>query len=317
MTKKVLVTGGAGFIGAHLVRALVDRGYGVRVLDNFSSGRRENLDGLPVEIIVGDVTEAATVRRAMETMTHVIHLAALPSVARSLSDPLLTHRVNVTGTLEVLVAARACGVQRLVFASSSSVYGDAGSGPRREDWPPAPLSPYGVSKLAAEKYCLAFYAAYGLETTALRYFNVFGPRQDPHSEYAAVIPKFITAWLSGRRPVIYGDGEQTRDFTYVDNVVQGTLLALEGEEAVGQVFNLAMGRQTSLNQLAQLLREIIGVRSNELMPEHSAPRPADIRHSTADISRARAVLGYAPDVDLRRGLELTVEWYRHNSSRTE
>ena len=302
---KILVTGGAGFIGSHLTRALVERGDTVRVLDNFSTGRRANLEGVEAEIVVGDIREAEGVRRAAAGMTHLIHLAALVSVPHSVADPLTTHAINVTGTLNVLLAARDLGLQRVLFASSSAVYGEAFSGAKHEGLPLYPLSPYGVTKLAAEKYCLAFHTVYGLETVALRYFNVFGPRQDPRSEYAAVIPKFMAAVLAGRQPIIYGDGEQTRDFTYVADVVQGNLLALEAPAAAGQALNVATGSPVSLNQLVAILAEVSG---RKIQPEYAPPRIGDILHSTAEIAQARQGLGYAPAVEFRSGLTLTWQW---------
>jgi UDP-glucose 4-epimerase len=305
---KILLTGGAGFIGSHIARALVERGDTVRVFDNFSSGKHANLTGVAAETIEGDICDAQAVRRAASGMTHIIHLAAMASVPRSVADPLGSNAVNVTGTLNVLCAARDLGLQRVVFASSSSIYGEAFAGPKHEDLPLYPLSPYGVAKLAAEKYCAAFHTVYGLETVALRYFNVFGPRQDPNSEYAAVIPKFITALLAGRRPVIYGDGEQTRDFTYVANVVRGNLLALEAKGAAGRAFNVATGGAVSLNQLARSLADLV---EQAVLPEYAAPRPGDIRHSSADITRAGEVLGFEPIVDFREGLRLTLDWYRN------
>jgi nucleoside-diphosphate-sugar epimerase len=306
---KILVTGGAGFIGSHLVRALLERGDAVRVLDNFFSGRRSNLAGLEVELIEGDITNAEVVKRALLGITHVLHLAAVPSVPRSIADPLTSDAVNVVGTLNVLVAARDLGIQRVVFASSSAVYGEAFAGAKREDLPLYPLSPYGVSKLAAEKYGAAFHTVYGLETVALRYFNVFGPRQDPRSEYAAVIPKFIQAVLDGRRPTIYGDGEQTRDFTYVANVVQANLLALEAPSVAGQAFNIAAGNEISLNRFVRTLIEISG---HDFQPEYTAPRKGDILHSVADISQARASLEYGPFIDFSEGLTRTFHWYREH-----
>jgi len=306
---KILITGGAGFIGSHLVRALLKRGDAVRVLDNFFSGRRSNLAGLEAELIEGDIINAEVVKQALTGMTRVLHLAAVPSVPRSIADPLNSNAVNVVGTLNVLVAARDLGIQRVVLASSSSVYGEAFAGAKREDLPLYPLSPYAVSKLAAEKYGAAFYTVYGLETVALRYFNVFGPRQDPRSEYAAVIPKFIQALLAGRRPTIYGDGKQTRDFTYVENVVQANLLALEAPSVAGQAFNIAAGNEISLNQLVRTLAEISG---EDFQPEYAAPRKGDIRHSVADISKARQSLEYSPLVDFGEGLALTLQWYREH-----
>jgi len=305
----VLVTGGAGFIGSHTTRALLERSAAVRILDDFSSGRPENLSGLPVEIITGSIVDANTVQRATQGVTHVIHLAAEVSVPRSIADPLRMHAVNVTGTLNVLLAAAQAGARRVVLASSCAVYGDAPAGAQHEALRPQPLSPYGVSKLAAELYGAAWYTVHALETVALRYFNVFGPRQDPRSEYAAVIPKFITAVLNGRRPVIYGDGEQTRDFTYVENVVRGNLLALEAPGAAGQVFNIATGGEISLNHLARALGDIMG---QPIEPEYAPVRKGDIRHSTADISRAGELMGYEPVVDFREGLRRTLEWYTHH-----
>jgi nucleoside-diphosphate-sugar epimerase len=303
---QVLVTGGAGFIGSHIVRALAQRGDAVRVLDNLSSGKQGNLEGVDAELAVGDIRDEGAVRQAMRGMTHVIHLAALASVPRSVEDPISCDQVNVIGTLNVLVAARAADVQRVVYASSSSIYGDAYPGNKHEDLPLYPLSPYGVSKLAAEKYCTSFHFVYGLETVALRYFNVFGPRQDPNSEYAAVIPKFIKALRQGMRPTITGDGEQTRDFTYVANVVRGNLLALEAPRAAGQALNISTGQAQTVNQLARALASLAG---HGWPPEYLAPRPGDIVHSCAEIGRAGEVLGYEPQIGFNEGLALTWQWY--------
>ncbi len=307
-----LVTGGAGFIGSNLVEALLERGHAVRVLDNFSTGKRENLAAFAgqIELVEGDLAVLDDVRRAVQSVEVVLHQGAIPSVPRSVSDPLGSNAANVTGTLNVLVAARDAGVRRVVYASSSSVYGDqALERPKVETMTPCPISPYAVAKLSAEYYCQVFYAVYGLETVALRYFNVFGPRQDPASMYAAVVPRFATALLRGEPPTIYGDGEQTRDFTYVGNVISGNLLAAEApaERAAGEVFNLAAGQQTSLNELARLLQELIG---QPVEPHHDAPRPGDIRHSRADIGKARERLGYEPVISFLEGLRLTVDWYR-------
>jgi len=316
-----LVTGGAGFIGSNLVEALLQQGHTVRVLDNFSTGKRENLAPFHhrIDLLEGDLTVLDDVRRAVQDVEVVFHQGAIPSVPKSIADPLASHEANVTGTLNVLIAAREMGVRRVVFASSSSVYGDQNPHlAKTEAMNPCPISPYGVAKLAAEHYCRVFHAVYGLETVALRYFNVFGPRQDPASMYAAVIPRFITALLAGQPPIIYGDGEQTRDFTYVGNVVQANLLAATApaEQVAGEVFNVAMGRQTSLNVLVEMLRHIIG---SEVSPLYDAPRPGDIRHSRADISKARRCLEYEPHISLDEGLRLTVEWYRdqneHRSTR--
>lgn len=304
---KVLVSGGAGFIGSHIVRALLERGDTVRVLDNFSSGRRSHLADLDVDVVEGDILDPEAVCRATEGMTHVIHLAAFVSVHGSVADPVTCDTINVTGTLNMLLAARYLGVKRFVFASSTAVYGNGLDERKREDMPLNPLSPYGLSKLSAEKYCGLFNILYGLETVALRFFNVFGPRQDPHSQYAAAIPSFISALIDCRGPIIYGDGEQTRDFIYVANVVQGNLLALEAPGAAGHAFNIGSGEAVSINQLVHDLSEIA---QSDLLPEHAPPRQGDIRHSTADISKARQVLGYNPDVSLREGLCSTLAWYQ-------
>lgn len=307
-----LVTGGAGFIGSNLVEALLARGEQVRVLDNFSTGRRENLENLrgALEVLEGDITDLATVNSAVQGIDYVFHEAAIASVHRSVADPILTDRTNVLGTLNVLWAAHKSRVRRVVYAASSSAYGEA-SGKIKEDHPTHPISPYGVSKLAGELYCAAFYSTYGLETVALRYFNVFGPRQDPGSEYSAVIPRFISAILAGRQPIIYGDGEQTRDFTYVENVIDGNLRALTSPTAVGQSFNLATGSRISLNQLANALGEILAI---PVQPEYAPARPGDIRHSSADITCASEALGFIPVVDFHSGLEKTAAWFRQSQS---
>src|SRR5690554_7464 len=307
-----LVTGGAGFIGSNLVGALLEQGHTVRVLDNFSTGKRENLApyGSRVEVIEGDLTDLDTVRRAVQGVDVVLHQGALASVPRSIEDPISSNEANVKGTLHVLIAAKDAGVKRVVYASSSSVYGDqAVTEPKVETMPPQPISPYAVSKLSGEQYCQVFYEVYGLETVSLRYFNVFGPRQDPHSEYAAVIPKFITCMLEGQRPTIFGDGEQTRDFTYIGNVIKGNLLAATApaERVAGQVFNMATGAQISLNGLVEMLQEITG---QNLAPVYAPPRTGDIKHSRADIEKARRLLGYEPEVSFLEGLRQTVEWYQ-------
>lgn len=310
---KYLVTGGAGFIGSNIVRALLCRGQRVRVLDNFATGRRANLAGLEreIELAEGDIRDLEAVRRGMVGVDCVIHQAALPSVARSLQDPLATHQSNATGTLQVLVAARDAGVQRVVYASSSSVYGDSPKLPKVEDMPPQPLSPYAVSKLAGEQYCAVFAQLYGLETVCLRYFNAFGPRQDPTSEYAAVVPRFITAMLRGERPTIYGDGTQSRDFTFVANTVDATLLAAEAPGVAGQCFNIACGRRYTLLELVAVLNAILGTR---LEPHFTDPRSGDVKHSLADISKAQRGLGYSPQVSFEEGLRRTVEWFRTGAS---
>ncbi len=280
-----LVTGGAGFIGSNIVERLVQEGHKVRVLDNFSTGRRENLSHLldKIELIEGDIRDLDTCRKAVEGVDFVLHQAALPSVQRSIEDPLTTFQVNALGTLNILIASKERGVKRLVYASSSSVYGDNPKLPKREDMQPLPLSPYAVSKLAGENLCRAFYKSYGLSVVSLRYFNVFGPRQDPKSPYSAVIPRFLTALLNGKSPIIYGDGEQTRDFTYVENVVEANISAVFKEGIDGEVFNIACGKGTSVNQLFRLLRELIG--ANDIEPTYAPPRVGEVRHSFADISK--------------------------------
>lgn len=304
---KVLVTGGGGFIGSNLVERLVEDGEAVRVLDNFSTGRRENLRPVlaDVEIVEGDVQSFERVHNAVRDCELVFHQAALPSVPRSIQDPLTSNAVNVTGTLNVLLAARDAGVRRVVYASSSSVYGSNPELPKHEGMPTQPISPYAVAKLAAENYCVAFSRVYSLETVALRYFNVFGPRQDPLSQYAAVIPNFITAFLERRSPVIFGDGEQSRDFSYIDNVLDANLLAATAPGA-GGAYNIACGDRISLNDLLDRLREVTG---EAIEAEYREPRSGDIRHSLADISRAGRELGYEPAVDVGEGLRRTFAWY--------
>jgi len=309
MSELYLVTGGAGFIGSHLVEELVKQGQRVRVIDNLSTGKKENIKPFlgEIEFIEGDIRDLELVRKAMDGVEYVLHQAAVPSVPRSVKDPLTSNSVNVEGTLNILVAARDADVKRVVYASSSSVYGDTPVLPKHEDMKQAPRSPYAVSKLGGELYCQAFYHVYGLEAVALRYFNVFGPRQDPKSQYAAVVPKFITALLHGEPPTIFGDGEQSRDFTYIENVVSANLLAAKAPGAAGEVFNIACGERITINQLAGILRQLI--RAN-IEPEHTPPRPGDVRDSLADISKARELLGYEGKVDVHEGLERTVEWYK-------
>jgi nucleoside-diphosphate-sugar epimerase len=304
-----LVTGGAGFIGSHICERLLADGGSVRVLDNFSSGKDENLSGLrgEIDLIRGDVRDIETVRKAMSGVQVVFHEAALGSVPRSVEDPLTTHQSNITGTLNVLLAARDSGVRRLVYASSSSVYGETPELPKREGMTPQPLSPYALSKLAGEQYCVVFHRIYGLEAAALRYFNVFGPRQDPESQYAAVVPRFITSLLSGRRPVVFGDGLQSRDFTFVENVVEANLLASRAPGAAGQVFNIACGSRYTLLELLAKLNEIIGGKTE---PVHEPPRAGDIRDSQASIEAAEAGLGYRVTVGFDEGLRQTTDWYR-------
>jgi nucleoside-diphosphate-sugar epimerase len=311
MSLSCLVTGGCGFIGSHLVDRLLRDGHSVRVLDNLSTGFRRNLDGAAseAEVVEGDVRDLSLLRSAARGIDVVFHQAALPSVARSLADPILTHENNATGTLNVLVAARDAGVKRVVCASSSSLYGDAAVERKREDLPAAPRSPYAVSKLAAEQYCRSFFIGYGLEAVALRYFNVFGPRQDPNSAYSAVIPRFIVAMLSGQPPTIHGDGLQSRDFTYIDNVVHANLLAGFVPGVGGEVFNVARGENYSLLDLVDVLKTILGA---DLAPVFEQPRVGDVRHSRADISRARELLGFEPRIGFEEGLRLTVEWHQRH-----
>ena len=311
---KYLVTGGAGFIGSSIVSALVDQGQHVRVADNFSTGRRENLAMVSdsIELIEGDLAELDYARKVVDGVDYVVHQAAIPSVPRSVDDPIGNNQAGVIATLNLLVAARDAGVLRMTYASSSSIYGEArDKGAKTEDMLPAPLSPYGVSKLAAEQYCMAFYTVYGFEVVSLRYFNVFGPRQNPESEYAAVIPRFITALLQGNAPKIYGDGEQTRDFTYVGNIVDANIHVLNHAEAPGQIFNIAMGSGSSLNSLVKTLHDLTNVKID---PDYTDARPGDIRHSYADVSKALNVLQFQSQVSVVDGLRSTIEWYRSFNS---
>jgi nucleoside-diphosphate-sugar epimerase len=309
---KSLVTGGAGFIGSNIVRALLEAGHEVRVLDNFSTGHRANLDGLGIELVEGDLRSYERVATATKGVELVFHQAALPSVPRSIQDPITTSEVNVGGTLNVVLAARDQGVRRVVAASSSSIYGDAPGMPRRESQRSQPLSPYAVSKLAAEQYCIAANRVYGVETVVLRYFNVFGEHQDPLSGYAAVIPKFIRQLLSGETITVFGDGSTSRDFTYVENVVRANLLAASTERAVGTALNVAMGGSITLNSLVATLCELLDVSA---APAYGPPRPGDVRESMADITLARELLGYEPEVDFETGLKRTVDWISERWSR--
>lgn len=305
---KYLVTGGAGFIGSNLAVALLRKGETVRIFDNFSTGRRANIAGLDLEVIKGDIRDLEQCRKAAQGMDFIVHKAALASVPASVADPLYSNAVNITGTLNMLTAARDAGVKRFVFASSSSVYGDEPEPVKTERSGIRPLSPYALGKLAGEEYCRMFYRLFGLETVCLRYFNVFGPRQDPQSEYAAVIPKFITALLGGKRPVIYGDGLQTRDFIFIGDVVQADLLACHKPDAAGGVFNIACDRGVTL---LELLEEIKAVSGNNIAPVFEPARIGDVRHSRADISLAKERLGFEPAFMFRDAVEKTVEWFRH------
>jgi UDP-glucose 4-epimerase len=306
-----LVTGGAGFIGSHLVESLVGRGAQVRLFDSFATGKPENLVGVAdqVDLVPGDLRDEAAVQRAVAECDVVFHQAALASVPRSVEDPLATHAACVTGTLVLLHEARKAGVRRFVYAASSSAYGNPASSraAKRESDLPSPLSPYAAAKLAGESYCEAFWHSYGLETVALRYFNVFGPRQDPSGPYAAVIPLFIKAILAGKRPLVFGDGRQTRDFTYVENVVRANLLAAEASGAAGQVFNVGSGAAISLLELLSELNQVMGT---SVEPIFQPERPGDVHDSLADISRAQSILGYKPEVTFAEGLRRTVEYYR-------
>ncbi len=306
-----LVTGGAGFIGSHIAEALVARGDRVRVLDNLSTGHRANLASLGdrVEFVRGDVTDADQVAAVVKGVDCVFHQAALASVPRSVERPLDTNAACVTGTLNVLDQARKAGVRRVVYAASSSAYGDQPTSSKRETDLPAPISPYGAAKLAGELYCQAFAATYGFETVSIRYFNVFGPRQDPNSPYSAVIPLFITAMLAGKQPTVYGDGGQSRDFTYVANVVHGNLLAADADAKLvsGRTINVANGRTTSLLELLRILNELLGT---NIKPIHAAPRVGDVRESLADITLARKLLVYEPQIGFEQGLRMSIDYYR-------
>ncbi|MCK4248903.1 MAG: SDR family oxidoreductase [Candidatus Omnitrophica bacterium] len=309
--KTFLVTGGAGFIGSNIVEALIKSGCNkVRVVDNFFAGTKENLDPFldKIELIEGDIRDKSFMEEICDGVDIILHQAALCSVPRSIDDPVSSNDVNVAGTLNLLVAARKGGVKRVVYASSSSVYGDTPSLPKKEDQRPEPVSPYAVSKLAAEYYCQVFSGIYGLETVSLRYFNVFGPRQDPHSKYAAVVPNFISAILKGRPPKIHGDGKQSRDFTYIDNVVQANLkaAAAPASDVMGRVFNIACGEQHTVLEITETIMAITG---GKIKPEFIPLRQGDVLHSLADISGAKEDLGYKPGIGFRDGLKKTVEWF--------
>ncbi|MGB6339377.1 MAG: SDR family oxidoreductase [Candidatus Aminicenantaceae bacterium] len=306
---RYLVTGGAGFIGSHIAEELATKGFLVRIVDNFLTGKEENiasfLDG--IELIRGDIRDLELCREVIKDVDYVLHQAALPSVPRSVEDPLLTNAINIEGTLNILLASRDASVKKVVFASSSSVYGDDEHLPKKEGLEGNPLSPYAITKLTGEKYCQVFSEIYGLATVCLRYFNVFGPRQDPFSQYAAVIPNFITRLLSDTAPIIHGDGEQSRDFTHVANIVEANLQAALVPDVSGQVFNLGNGVQTSVNGLAKTLIELT---KKDIEPVHEEERPGDVKHSFADISKAEALLNYKPRVSLKDGLLRTIEWFR-------
>ncbi|MFQ5415892.1 MAG: SDR family oxidoreductase [Myxococcota bacterium] len=307
--RSALVTGGAGFIGGHLVERLLAENWSVRVLDDFSSGREANLAGCldRATLLRGDVRDQDVVSRAVEGVDVAFHLAAIPGVQQSVAEPLRTHRVNVEGTLTVLEAARLGGVRRVVYAASAAVYDDSPALPKTESMEPGPVSPYGVQKLTGERYCGLYHDLHGLETVSLRYFNIFGPRQDPRSEYAAVIPRFVSAAIAGEPAVIYGDGEQTRDFTFVSDAVAANLLAADAEGAAGQVMNIAGGHQTSLNRLWEMICDLVGI---ALDARHDPPRTGDVRDSLACVARAADVMGYESSVELREGLRQTIGSFR-------
>ena len=312
---RVIVTGGGGFIGSHLVERMLGEGHDVRVLDNFATGKRENLLDFidDVELVEGDIQSYERVHTAVRGCDLVLHQAALPSVPRSVQDPLTSNAVNVIGTLNVLLASRDAEVRRVVFASSSSIYGANPELPKHEDLSSVPMSPYAVAKLAGEGYCRSFHQVFGLDTVALRYFNVFGSRQDPLSQYAAVIPNFITALITGAQPVVYGDGEQSRDFTYVENVVEANLLAMTTDGVAGKVFNIAAGERLSLNQLLRHLGELTGA---DVEARYEPARPGEVRHSQADVSRAERELGYRLVVPVEEGLRRTTAWYESRLATT-
>ncbi len=310
---KILITGGAGFIGSNLANALVLRGDEVVVYDNFSSGKRQNLAEIAdkITIIEADICDPQALKAAFVDVEYVLHEAAVPSVPRSMDDPVGSHEANSRGTLNVLIAARDAGVKRLVFAASSSAYGESPTLPKIESMLPAPKSPYAADKLHSEHLLQVFASGFGLETVALRYFNVFGPRQSPESDYAAAIPKFITRLLASERPTVYGDGEQSRDFTHIDNVIDANICAMKASDASGMVFNCGIGERITVNQLIHTIAEVLGCEANI---DYQPPRKGDVLHSLASIELAREVLGYEPTVDLKEGLARTIAWYRKNMS---
>jgi UDP-glucose 4-epimerase len=309
-----LVTGGAGFIGSHLVEALLAHGHRVRVLDNLSTGHLGNLAQVrkDIELVRGDLTDLELVREAAVDVEYVFHQGALNSVSRSLADPLVSHHACATGTLHVLMAAREAQVRRVIYGASANVYGNAAAMPVRESGAPNPLSPYAVAKLAGGAYCVAFHHIYGLETVQLRAFNVFGPRQSPSDPYSAVIPFFLDAMLAGRHPVIHGDGHQSRDFTYVTDVVQASLLAMEAPRVAGHIYNIASGRSTTLLELVEIINDLLG---RQIKPIHDAPLAGDVRHSRADISRAQVELGFCPCTDLRQNLLTCIAYYTKHAAK--
>jgi nucleoside-diphosphate-sugar epimerase len=304
-----LVTGGAGFIGSNLIEELVKQHCRVKVIDNFSTGKLENLQPFKdyIEVEEVDICNLSQLKEAVAGIDYVLHQAAIPSVPKSIIDPIASHNADLTGTLHILWAAHQAGVKRVVYAASSSAYGDSPNLPKQESMTANPISPYGLMKFVGEEYCRLFTSLYDLETVSLRYFNVFGPRQDPTSQYSGVLSRFISAMVRGERPVIFGDGEQSRDFTYVSNVVQANLLACHSAKSSGKVYNIAYGARVSLNEVVRMLNHILGT---DLKPIYEAARAGDIRHSMADITRARADLGYSPTVAFEEGLVRTVDWYK-------
>jgi len=312
--KKYLVTGGAGFIGSNIVKKILEQGDFVRVFDNYSTGKRENIKdfiGNPnFELVEGDLTDIQICKDAVKGMDFVLHQGAIPSVQRSVDDPLKSNNANINGTLNMLLAARDEKIKRFVYAASSSAYGDNPELPKKEDMPVLPISPYALTKYAGERYCQIFWKLYGLPTICLRYFNVFGPNQDPASQYSAVIPKFVTALLKGERPVIYGTGEQSRDFTFVENVVSANLLSANSEKGFGEVINVGCGEQISLNQLLDDLNDILKI---DIKADYKEARIGDVLHTRADISKGKEIIGYVPKVGIKEGLVKTVDWYRKNA----
>lgn len=308
---KYLVTGGAGFIGSHITEELVKRGEEVRVLDNFLTGKKENLTPFlaDIDLIEGDIRDYSQCQKAVKGIDYVLHQAALPSVPRSVSDPITSNEINITGTLNMLFASKEEGIKSFVFASSSSVYGDDQRLPKKEGNDGSPLSPYALGKLTGEQYCRIFSQLYGFNTVSLRYFNIFGPRQDPFSQYAAAIPNFVTKILKNEKPIIYGDGEQSRDFIYVSNVVEANLLASQAQNVSGEVFNIACGSRTPVNILVDEIKTVLG---KNIPSNFTDPRPGDVRHSHADITKAKELLNYKPLITFKEGLEKTISWYKEN-----
>jgi len=309
--KKFLVTGGAGFIGSNICTKLINQGSFVRVVDNLITGKKSNLTNIldRIDFIEADMGDENVARKAMKDIDVVLHQGALSSVPRSVDDPAATHRHCVDATFTLLLAARDAGIKRFVYAASSSAYGDTPTLPKVESMPPGPLSPYAAAKIVGEYYAKVFYEVYGLETVSLRYFNIFGPHQDPASQYAAAIPAFVTAILKDEKPTIFGDGEQSRDFTYIDNVVEANLLAAKAEHTAGEVLNIACGRAVTVNQIIEIINELLG---KNIKPLYTDPRPGDVKHSLADITLAEKTIGYKPTVQFKQGLRLAIDWYRDN-----